>query len=430
MFFYHTMEVADANPRLVVRNTFLELFDDEPALGPIETHRRPRAQTDLTDSKMPQKVHYQNDQEDGAVTPGGLLLHKLNGGLGALSEDSPMNSLLTGNPFLMGQPPFMVPYGGYPQHVLPGAWDYAAAASAAGGGRVPPFPCFPAPWVLPGYPGTSPGGSAFAQPAAGNRGDRKARATAEGGVPLAATTACAGAPAFLTKGGERSERGERMPATAAASLLLGQQRQTIGSAGAAGAPRGALAEARATLTAAHAAAGTPAASPSRQGDNQGPPGDVLVCEDHTTVMLRNIPIRYTQTMLLTLLGEHGFAQSYDFVYLPMDFRNGVNLGYAFVNLLLHQDAAEVMEIFHGFSSWYLDSSKICEVTWAHPHQGLAEHVERYRNSPVMHSSMPDEYKPMVFKNGMRLAFPVSTKAIRAPKLRPVRERERGQEAQP
>ena len=28
--------------------------------------------------------------------------------------------------------------------------------------------------------------------------------------------------------------------------------------------------------------------------------------------------------------------------------------------------------------------KVCRVTWSGPHQGLAAHVERYRNSPVMH----------------------------------------------
>ena len=29
------------------------------------------------------------------------------------------------------------------------------------------------------------------------------------------------------------------------------------------------------------------------------------------------------------------------------------------------------------------------------------HVERYKNSPVMHKSVPDEYKPAIFKDGVR-----------------------------
>jgi hypothetical protein len=152
------------------------------------------------------------------------------------------------------------------------------------------------------------------------------------------------------------------------------------------------------------------------GVSETPPGEP------TTVMLRNIPNRYTQSMLLTLLETHNYAGLYDFVYLPMDFRNGVNLGYAFVNLVRHPDALNFMTTFQGFSEWLVDSVKVCETSWAHPHQGLLEHVERYRNSPVMHPRMPDEYKPMVFWNGMRVAFPPPTKAIKAPKLRLTRER--------
>lgn len=139
-------------------------------------------------------------------------------------------------------------------------------------------------------------------------------------------------------------------------------------------------------------------------------------------MLRNIPNRYTQSMLMTLLDEQGFHGHYDFVYLPMDFRNGINLGYAFVNLLNYPQAMVFMQCFQGFSEWFFDSAKVCEISWAHPHQGLTEHVDRYRNSPVMHHSMPDEYKPMVFKDGVRVPFPPPTKVIRAPKLRPIRER--------
>jgi hypothetical protein len=141
-----------------------------------------------------------------------------------------------------------------------------------------------------------------------------------------------------------------------------------------------------------------------------------------TVMLRNIPNSYTQNMLLQLLEDQGFRGLYDFVYLPMDFRNGVNLGYAFVNLTQHSEALKFMNAFGGLCSWKVESTKICEVSWAHPHQGLLEHVERYRNSPVMHPRMPDEYKPMVFCDGVRVAFPGPTKAIKAPKLRLTRER--------
>ena len=39
----------------------------------------------------------------------------------------------------------------------------------------------------------------------------------------------------------------------------------------------------------------------------------------------------------------------------------------------------------------MSSQKVCEVCWGNPLQGLGAHIVRYRNSPVMHQSVPDEY---------------------------------------
>lgn len=145
-------------------------------------------------------------------------------------------------------------------------------------------------------------------------------------------------------------------------------------------------------------------------------GEVPIVERPTTIMLRNIPTGYSQLCLLSLLEEKGFSPRFDFAYLPMDFRNHVSLGYAFVNLFTHDDALECMETFNGFTEWKVESAKVCWVTWAHPHQGLHEHIDRYRNSPVMHPNVPDEYKPMIFQNGVRVPFPPPTKSIRAPRM--------------
>lgn len=134
----------------------------------------------------------------------------------------------------------------------------------------------------------------------------------------------------------------------------------------------------------------------------------------TTVMLRNLPNNYTRDMLLELLDERGMEGRYDFVYLPCDFYRDANLGYAFVNLVDRQAVDLVWKIFDGFSEWRLPTSKVCQVRWSGPHQGFKAHVERYRNSPVMHRAVPDIYKPVIFKDGMRKPFPRPTKRIKAP----------------
>merc|ERR1711959_13665 len=144
--------------------------------------------------------------------------------------------------------------------------------------------------------------------------------------------------------------------------------------------------------------------------------------ERTTVMLRNIPNGYSSDMLKEMLDTAGFLGEYDFLYLPMDFQTGVNIGYAFVNSVEHEAAIRLMEHFDGFDDWAVQSGKKCEISWSHPQQGLVEHVERYRNSPVMHISMPAEYKPRLFQDGMEIPFPPPTKMIRPVKLRPAHQR--------
>jgi len=140
-------------------------------------------------------------------------------------------------------------------------------------------------------------------------------------------------------------------------------------------------------------------------------------EWRTTVMLRNMPNNYTRDMLLELVDSMGFAGCYDFAYLPVDFKSQAGLGYAFINFVSSAEAQRCFDNFEGFSEWKVPSEKVCTVTWGSPYQGLEAHIERYQNSPVMHHSIPDEWKPVLIDQGVRIAFPAPTKPIKTPKVR-------------
>lgn len=135
----------------------------------------------------------------------------------------------------------------------------------------------------------------------------------------------------------------------------------------------------------------------------------------TTLMLRNLPSCFSRKDLLVALQTSGFSGDFDFAYLPVDFHTGAGLGYAFLNAVSNHKAVCIMEHFQGFAGWSGSTShKVLEVCWSDPHQGLDMLIERYRNSRIMHGSVPDEYKPVLFNNGHRIPFPRHTKRIRAP----------------
>jgi hypothetical protein len=153
----------------------------------------------------------------------------------------------------------------------------------------------------------------------------------------------------------------------------------------------------------------------------------VVVERPTTVNLKNLPTNCTISMVLATLEREGFSGYYNFVYVPVDFRTKTYLGYAQVNLLDHGLAEIFCKHFQGFTNW-ATATNSCEslrcvadlVTAAH--QGIDTLIERYRNSPLMHDAVPEEYKPALFSNGMRVPFPSPTTRIKAPRVRLPKQR--------
>jgi hypothetical protein len=134
----------------------------------------------------------------------------------------------------------------------------------------------------------------------------------------------------------------------------------------------------------------------------------------TTLIIKNLPLSLTRAGLLNLLDGEGLRGQYDFVYLPTSFRSWEGCGYAFVNMVDHDAAETAIARFQGMET---EESKTLEVCWSEMLQGLDAHVERYRNSPVMHADVPDEYRPLLLQAGVSIPFPEPTQKIKAPRLR-------------
>lgn len=135
----------------------------------------------------------------------------------------------------------------------------------------------------------------------------------------------------------------------------------------------------------------------------------------TTIIIRNLPKDCTRDAMIQLLQSEGYAGSYDMVHVPVGFQDLTGLGHALINFLEPAMAQDALLHFDGFSDVSSDAG-LCQAGWSNV-QGLPAHVKRYRDSPMMHESIPDRFKPAMFKDGVQVPFPEPTKQLKAPRIR-------------
>lgn len=135
----------------------------------------------------------------------------------------------------------------------------------------------------------------------------------------------------------------------------------------------------------------------------------------TTIIIRNLSTDCTRDDMLQLLQTEGYAGSYDMVHVPVGFQDLVGCGHALVNFLDPATAQDALSHFDGFGG-LCSGAESCEAGWSNV-QGLAAHVKRYRDSPIMHESIPSSFKPAMFVEGVQVPFPGPTKRLKAPRVR-------------
>jgi len=135
-------------------------------------------------------------------------------------------------------------------------------------------------------------------------------------------------------------------------------------------------------------------------------------ETRASLMIRNIPNKYSRDMLLETFNTN-FKRTYDFFYLPIDFKNKCNVGYAFINFISTRTVADFFSEFNAKRWARFNSTKVCSITFARI-QGKQNCIEHFRNSTVQNEV--HDYRPLIFhSSGERMGreeeFPAPNAAI-------------------
>ena len=139
--------------------------------------------------------------------------------------------------------------------------------------------------------------------------------------------------------------------------------------------------------------------------------DIVTGKDkRTTVMIRNIPIKYTDDILTEEISE--FNGKYDCLYMPFDYEKNGNKGYAFINFVNPLHILYFYEKFNGKKWSQFESSKICELNCAH-FQGINEiqkHAKNYKGqTKPSYYSRNDNNKniiiPIKYLAKLKMRFP-------------------------
>jgi len=128
---------------------------------------------------------------------------------------------------------------------------------------------------------------------------------------------------------------------------------------------------------------------------------ILVREEHggvpedlcTTIMVRNIPNKYSQRMLLEVFTNYGFDGTFDFLYVPADFFHRLNLGYCFVNFKEPKYAQAFARQFQDYHLPAFKSKKKIQISLANT-QGFLPNVMKLEHTALCSQYVSPEFHPI------------------------------------
>ncbi|KAJ6821626.1 protein MEI2-like 2 isoform X1 [Iris pallida] len=118
-------------------------------------------------------------------------------------------------------------------------------------------------------------------------------------------------------------------------------------------------------------------------------------DNRTTLMIKNIPNKYTSNMILAAIDEN-HKGTYDFLYLPIDFKNKCNVGYAFINMVSPSHVVPFYQAFNGKKWEKFNSEKVASLAYARI-QGKPALISHFQNSSLMNEDK--RCRPILFHEG-------------------------------
>ncbi|KAG0151475.1 hypothetical protein CROQUDRAFT_86897 [Cronartium quercuum f. sp. fusiforme G11] len=122
-------------------------------------------------------------------------------------------------------------------------------------------------------------------------------------------------------------------------------------------------------------------------------------DPRTTCMIKNIPNKITDEMLFSFINEI-CPRGFDFLYLRMDFKARLNVGYAFINFLSVENVLKFAKSKLGVKWGVFLSEKTVQMCYASI-QGKENLIEKFRNSAIMEEE--ESFRPKVYHSSGPLA---------------------------
>mmetsp|Transcript_6092 Transcript_6092/g.14576 ORF Transcript_6092/g.14576 Transcript_6092/m.14576 type:complete len:369 (-) Transcript_6092:269-1375(-) len=104
--------------------------------------------------------------------------------------------------------------------------------------------------------------------------------------------------------------------------------------------------------------------------------DAVLSDRITSLMIHNLPMSLTQDNVRDELDHSGFASLYDFLYVPYNLKTSSICGYAFINLVSHDAAALLVNMWDQRSTLCGAATDRFVFFSAADVQGYEAHVER------------------------------------------------------